>query len=125
MTGDLLAMFQAIENRRVACLLDGDFDAVAGMLADTLIFGHSTGLVDDKASLLASYRSGGVQYLSIDSRLAQAVRLAEHVVLTSGRIAIRAVVNGTEGAFGGQFMAVWRRDDDAWVLQALQATNAR
>jgi len=61
----LAALAQAIEDRRVACLLAGDFDAVAGMLGEGLIYGHSTGLVDDKASLLASYRSGKVQYRAV------------------------------------------------------------
>jgi hypothetical protein len=108
----------------VAHLLEGDFDSAAEMLADNLVYGHSTGLVDDKQSLLASYRQGTVQYRAIDSRIAKAVRVTDDVVLTHGTIAIRAVVNGAEGRFGGQYMAVWRRENERWLLQALQASSA-
>lgn len=121
---DLLEQFQTLENRRVAHLLDGDFDAAAAMLADDLVYGHSTGLVDDKESLLASYRNGTVQYRAIESRIAKAIRVTGDVVLTHGTIAIRAIVNGTQGRFGGQYMAVWRRANQSWILQALQATSA-
>ena len=117
----LAALAQAIEDRRVACLLAGDFDAVAGMLGEGLIYGHSTGLVDDKASLLASYRSGKVQYRAIESRILKVSRVTDDVLVASGTIAILAVVDGAEGQFGGRYMAVWRRDGDAWRLEALQA----
>jgi hypothetical protein len=120
----LVADFQELENRRVGYLLGEDFDAVELMLADSLIYGHSTGLVDDKRSLMASLRARTVRYLSISSKLTAALPLEENIVLTSGVIAIKARVNGEEGIFGGRFMAIWKNGSDGWLLQALQATNA-
>lgn len=119
----LLPVLQAVENRRTSHLLNGDFDAVAGMLADTLVYGHSTGRVDDKASLLESYRNGTVEYRAIDSRLSKAIPITGDVALVTGVITIKAVVNGTEGMFGGPFMAVWSRQGTEWILQGLQATR--
>ena len=118
-----LARFQALESRRVALLLAGDFDTVEAMLAETLIYGHSTGLVDNKASLMAGLRNGVVRYQSIVSRLSDALDVAGDVVVTSGVITIHANVHGQDGVFGGRFMQVWKRGTDGWLLQALQATN--
>ena len=121
---DLVEVFQQLENRRVDHLLKGEFDAVESMMADTLVYGHSTGLVDDKQSLMASLRARTVTYLAISSKLSMARALVEDIVLTSGVISIRARVNGDEGKFGGRFMAVWKKEPEGWHLQALQATNA-
>lgn len=124
MTDQLVKLLQGLENRRVSGLLEGDFDAVEAMLSDKLIYGHSTGLVDDKASLMKSIRAGTVEYLSIDSEIGDVTAIRPDVLAASGVITIRARVNGEEGRFGGRFMAVWAKEDEHWLLQALQATNA-
>ncbi len=124
MTRDLVAQFQELENRRTGYLLAGNLDAVESMLADTLVYGHSTGLVDNKCSLLSSLRQRTVRYLSISPEISEAVAIEKNVVVTGGLITIRAVVKGEEGTFGGRYMAVWHRVGAEWLLAALQATNA-
>lgn len=123
MTG-LIEHIQKLENKRINGLLQSDFGTVEAMLSDTLIYGHSTGLIDNKESLMASLRGGSVQYQMITSLIGEASPVTPDVVIATGEIAIRAVVNGQVGNFGGPYMAVWCNIDGKWLLQALQATKA-
>lgn len=120
----LVQYIQSLENKRINSLLQGDFGTVEGMLSDTLLYGHSTGVIDDKYSLMAGLRSKTVQYQTITSLITKATPATQDVVIAMGEIAIRATVNGQEGNFGGPYMAVWCNIDGVWLLQALQATKA-
>jgi hypothetical protein len=87
MADDLLASMQALEDYRISLTLCGDFDALADVLSETLVYGHSTGTRDTKASMLKLLREGTVEYVSIVSALDTASRLAAGVVLVSGMLA--------------------------------------
>jgi ketosteroid isomerase-like protein len=50
------AEIRGAEDARIASLLAGDCDKLAGLLADDLVHIHANGLVDSKASYLASVR---------------------------------------------------------------------
>jgi Domain of unknown function (DUF4440) len=47
----------ALEDERYAAMCDGDFAALEAMLHDELLYTHSSGLTDTKATWLASLRS--------------------------------------------------------------------
>jgi hypothetical protein len=48
----------ALEDKRYAAMCGGDFAALEAMLHDELLYTHSSGLTDTKATWLASLRSG-------------------------------------------------------------------
>jgi len=54
----------ALEDKRYAAKCNGDFTALEAMLHDELLYTHSSGLTDTKATLLASLRSGKTKYKS-------------------------------------------------------------
>ena len=54
----------ALEDRRCAAMTGADADALAAMLHDDLVYTHSSGVVDDKASYLGAIRSGRTRPLS-------------------------------------------------------------
>jgi|SRR6201987_4713585 hypothetical protein len=47
----------ALEDKRYAAMCDGDFAALEAMLHEELLYTHSSGLTDTKATWLASLRS--------------------------------------------------------------------
>ena len=52
----------ALEDKRYAAMCGGDFAALEAMLHDELLYTHSSGLTDTKATWLASLRSGKTNY---------------------------------------------------------------
>ena len=54
----------ALEDKRYAAMCGGDFAALEAMLHDELLYTHSSGLTDTKATWLASLRSGKTKYKS-------------------------------------------------------------
>ena len=123
MTDDLLANMQGLEDYRIVLTLSGDFDMLADVLSDNLVYGHSTGSLDTKASMLKLLREGTVEYVSIKSTLDVATRLASGVVLVSGMLDTSVKVLGQLKELSGRYMAVWCQNGDRWKLEALQGSN--
>jgi Domain of unknown function (DUF4440) len=53
-----------LEDKRYAAMCGGDFAALEAMFHDELLYTHSSGLTDTKATWLASLRSGKTKYKS-------------------------------------------------------------
>jgi hypothetical protein len=77
----------ALEDKRYAAMCGGDFAALEAMLHDELLYTHSSGLTDTKATWLASLRSGKTKYKSAACS-DRKVRLAGGTALVTGRAAM-------------------------------------
>jgi len=120
---ELLYQVQALEENRIALTVTGDFDGLERCLSDNLAYGHSTGTLDTKASMLKLLREGIVEYVSIVSELDVASRLAPDVVLASGLLTTKVKVVGQLKELSGRYMVVWRQHKGGWKLEALQGSN--
>jgi hypothetical protein len=112
----------ALEERRRQALLAGDLPVLQGLLADDLVYVHSTGASDRKDSYLAKLASGSLQYLALDfSELqTQSLQLA---TVVSGRMSAVVRKDGQEKNVASLFMTVWGCDrDGVWRLHAHQGT---
>lgn len=112
----------ALEERRRQALLAGDLPVLQGLLADDLVYVHSTGASDRKDSYLAKLASGSLQYLALDfSELqTQSLQLA---TVVSGRMSAVVRKDGQEKIVASLFMTVWGCDrDGVWRLHAHQGT---
>ena len=56
----------AAQKERMQAMVRGDVEALGRLLPDDLTYTHASGVVDTKASLLASIKSGKLKYKSID-----------------------------------------------------------
>ena len=83
----------ALEDKRYAAMCGGDFDALEAMLHDELLYTHSSGLTDTKATWLSSLRLGKTKYKSAACS-DRKVRLAGDTALVTGQAAIEAETNG-------------------------------
>ena len=82
-----------LEDKRYAAMRGGDFAALEAMLHDELLYTHSSGLTDTKATWLASLRSGKTKYKSAACSDCK-VRVVGNTALVTGRAAIEAEING-------------------------------
>ena len=97
-----------LEDKRYAAMCGGDFAALERMLHDELLYTHSSGLTDTKATWLASLRSGKTKYKSAvcsDHK----VRLAGDTALVTGRATIEAEVNGQPRSLRLVFLNAWTK----------------
>ena len=121
----LQAVLAAEECRRQA-LLSADLEALQGLLADALVYVHSTAASDSKDSYLAKLRSGGLRYqaLQFDDVQARLLGTAGDAAVVTGRMAAQVLKDGQVRAVRSLFMTVWARSAAAgdWQLCAHQGT---
>src|SRR5207247_9451093 len=86
----------ALEDKRYAAMCDCDFAALEAMLHDELLYTHSSGLTDTKATRLASLRSGMTK-CKCAACTDRTLRLAGHAALVLGRAATEAVITAHPG----------------------------
>ena len=116
----------AAEERRREALLSADLEALRGLLADTLVYVHSTAASDSKDSYLAKLRSGGLRYQALQFDDVQARLLGPEgaAAVVTGRMAAQVLKDGQVRAVRSLFMTVWARSAATgdWQLCAHQGT---
>lgn len=118
----LAAVVQALELRRFELLAAADYDAVAALLADDLVYTHSNGRVDTKDAYLAPLRAGTTRYVElVPSGLT--VRVHGPTAIITGRVQMLATVSGEERRNDLRFTDVWLLRDGRWQLAAWHATR--
>ena len=112
----------AIENERVRALVANDFAALEQILADDLIYTHSTGVTESKAEYLGQLRSGQLKYHAMDHE-SVTVRLYGAAAVLTGRTKVRSVSKGQELRNDLKFTIVYAKQKGRWRMVAWQSTR--
>jgi hypothetical protein len=113
----------ALEERRRQALLAGDLPALQGLLADSLVYVHSTGVCDHKATYLAKLSGGSLKYMELNFSNLQ-VQVLHRAAVLSGSMAASVCKDGQQKNVASLFMTVWAcESDDVWRLHAHQGTS--
>src|SRR5258708_34206897 len=83
----------ALEDKRFGAMIAGDFKALEAMLHGDLLYTHSSGVTDTKATWLQAMQSGKTKYKSVNCT-DRKVRGIGDVALGTGRPAIEAESGG-------------------------------
>lgn len=110
-----------LENQRCAAMTAGDLATLEKLLADTLIYTHSSASVDDKESYIESIRSGRVGYLKIERDDVRAWQYGD-TVLTAGHARIDVTVGGVERNLNMRYADVWVKTARGWQFAMWQST---
>lgn len=121
-TGDRERKLRDADQRRRDAMIAADAQALGGLLADDLVWTHSSGGRDDKAAFLERIAAATTRYLELT---VSDDAVSEHptLLLHHGTLTGRAVVNGQEKALRNRFLAVWRDDAGRLELMAWQSTG--
>lgn len=110
----------ALEARRREALLSSDWAALQGLLAEGLVYVHSTGASDTRSTYLAKLTGGVLRYQTLeffDSR----VQTFQNVAVVTGRMAATVIKDGQPRSVASLFMTVWSSEPDGvWRLHAHQ-----
>jgi ketosteroid isomerase-like protein len=109
-----------LEDKRFAAMTARDFAALEKMVHDELLYTHSSGLTDTKASWLESMKSGKVKYKSAAPSERQ-VKLFGDVALVRGKAAIEAEIGGQPRSLRLLFLNAWVRTPQGWKFVAWQS----
>jgi ketosteroid isomerase-like protein len=108
--------------RRRQAMIECDAGALEGLLAEDLIWTHSSGKTDGKRSIIDKIASKTVRYLSLE--------VADDVVSSHGEIMIhhgvlegRVSADGRERPLRNRFLSVWKWSGRSFELLAWQSTG--
>ena len=109
-----------LEDKRFAAMITRDFAALDKVVHDELLYTHSSGVTDTKASWIESMRSGRVKYKSVQCSERQ-VRFFGEVALTRGRAALEVEIGGEPKSLRLLFLNAWTRTPQGWKFVAWQS----
>jgi ketosteroid isomerase-like protein len=112
----------AADEARYAAMIAQDFGALGRLLADDLLYTHSTAVTDTKAEYLAALRSGKYRYRAARTE-GVTVRVHGTIAIVNGRGFIEVDVEGVPKSLAYVFVNVWVRTPAGWQMTALQSTS--
>ena len=120
-TGSVADQIHALEDERYAAMIASDVEALGRLLSDRLVYSHSTGGHDSKASYLERVRNGTFVYESIQHPEYEII-VADGAAVVLGMMIARVHRAGELHELRNTACAVWAREDCHWRLVAYQPT---
>jgi len=111
-----------LDRKRMEAMARKDIATLDELIAEDLIYAHSTARLDTKTSLIDNMLSGQTVYTSVEPSKVVAQDLGDTVVLT-GECQIKVNVKGTPNAFGVRFTDVYALRNGKWQMVTWQSTK--
>ena len=111
-----------LDKKRMQAMAKKDVATLEAVLADDLIYTHSSARLDTKRSLIDAMVSGATVYTGVEPSDVKAQDLGDTVVLT-GIAQIKVVSGGTPNAFGVRFTDVYAKRNGSWQMVTWQSTR--
>ncbi|MGH6742037.1 MAG: nuclear transport factor 2 family protein [Bradyrhizobium sp.] len=112
----------ALDKKRMTAMAEKDIATLNELIADDLVYTHSSARLDTKQSLIGNMESGSTVYTSVVPSDVKAQDLGDTVVLTgSCRISVNA--GGRPNSFGVRFTDVYARRGGSWQMVTWQSTR--
>jgi ketosteroid isomerase-like protein len=111
-----------LDRKRMTAMAQKDIATLNEVIADDLIYTHSSARLDTKQSLIGNMESGSTVYTSVVPSDVKAQDLGDTVVLTgSCRISVNS--GGNAMNFGVRFTDVYARRGGKWQMVTWQSTR--
>ena len=111
-----------LDKKRMTAMAEKDIATLNELIADDLVYTHSSARLDTKQSLIGNMQSGSTVYTAVVPSDVQAQDLGDTVVLTgSCRISVNA--GGRPNSFGVRFTDVYANRGGQWQMVAWQSTR--
>ena len=111
-----------LDKKRMAAMAQKDVVTLNALLADDLVYTHSSARLDTKQSLIGAMESGRTVYTAVVPSDVKAQDLGDTVVLTgNARISVNS--GGNAMNFGVRFTDVWVNKGGQWQMVAWQSTR--
>ena len=118
---DVKATIRELESRRFRAMIEADAAALESLLADSMVYTHSSATTDGKASYIAGVTSGKWKYRKID-RPIEDIQLHGDTAIVTGQVRIDIVVEGQAKSMNSRYTDVWVKGAKGWQMVAWQST---
>ena len=110
-----------LEDRRYRAMCEADAATLEELLADTLVYTHSTAAADGKASYIAGVRAKKWKYRKIE-RPVEDIQVHGDCAVVTGQVRIDILVDGVAKILNSRFTNVWVKGPKGWQMTAWQST---
>jgi hypothetical protein len=112
----------ALDKQRMDAMVAQDVATMEKLIADDLVYTHSSARIDTKQSLIGNMKSGSTVYTQMEPSDVAAQDLGDAVVLTG---TAKVTVQGARGEmkFGIRFIDVYANRGGQWQMVAWQSTR--
>jgi ketosteroid isomerase-like protein len=110
-----------LENRRYQGMLEGDANTLEQLLDDALVYTHSSGSTDTKATYLQGVKAKKLIYRTIE-RQDEQIQVSGTTAVVTGRASLDVIINGVPRLVNLRYIAVWVKGPNGWQTVAFQAT---
>ncbi len=111
-----------LDKKRMTATAQKDVATLNELIADDLVYTHSSARQDTKQSLIAAMESGQTVYTSMAPSDVKAQDCGDAVVLT-GIARISVLSNGKPNSFGVRFTDVYANKGGRWQMVVWQSTK--
>lgn len=111
-----------LDKNRMTAMAQKDVATLNELLADDLVYTHSSARLDTKQSLIGNMESGSTVYTSVVPSNVKAQDLGDTVVLT-GECRISVNAGGRPNSFGVRFTDVYANRGGRWQMVTWQSTR--
>jgi ketosteroid isomerase-like protein len=111
-----------LDRQRMAAMAEKDVSKLDRIIADDLIYTHSSARVDTKKTLIGAMESGTTVYTAVEPSDVVAQDLGDAVVLT-GVAAISVKSGGVANSFRVRFVDVYANRGGQWQMVTWQSTK--
>ena len=108
-----------VETMRKA-MVDADKAALEKIAADELSYGHSSGLIENKAAFVGSLVSGKFDFVTIELT-DQTIKIADNIAIVRHKLAAETNNEGKPGTTNIGVLLIWHKLHGGWKLIARQA----
>jgi len=111
-----------LDRKRMTAMAQKDIATLNELIADDLVYTHSSARLDTKQSLIGNMESGSTVYTSVVPSDVKAQDLGDSVVLTGTcRISVNSGANAM--SFRVRFTDVYARRNGKWQMVTWQSTR--
>ena len=110
-----------LESRRYRAMCEADAKTLEELLADSLVYTHSYGGADSKASYMDGIRSKKWQYRKIE-RPVENIQVHGDCAIVTGRVKIELLSDGKPKTLNSAYTNVWIKGAKGWQMVAWQST---
>ena len=115
------ATIRELESRRFRAMIEADAAALESLLADGMVYTHSSATTDGKASYIAGVKSKKWQYRQID-RPIEDIQVHGDTAVVTGQVRIDILIDGKPKVMNSRYTDVWVKGAKGWQMVAWQST---
>ncbi len=110
-----------LESRRYRAMCEADAKTLDELLAESLVYTHSYGGADSKASYLDGIRSKKWIYQAVE-RPIEDIQVHGDCAVVTGQVRIELLSGGQPKKLNSRFTNVWVKGRQGWQMVAWQST---